>query len=298
MQNRDLFDFLAPESVAQTHSAISRRVRKAARDGRLILIGSGDLPKKCITAIRLIGGSAPFVVEYEPRLWGRKVLDVPILSPDDAARQLPDEALLIAGVWSPNHRYSETREWILSYCNAGVLPVAALFWAIPGALGPHYQLAPPHVLVENRDAIRTVFDALDDGASRAQFLSHLRWRVTLDPVFLPEPDRRHMYFDPRLFRLGDAAVIADVGAFDGDSLRIFLYWQGFGFGSYHALLLRDLISFWLIAPHAMRTRSRRRAASPAVRRGLRVPLGAGHDRRPCKSKPLPSRPTVARARRR
>lgn len=230
----EALDFLAPEKVALSHAAVSRQVLVAIETGRLILIGSGPLPQKCLSAIRAVGGSVPFLVEYEPRYWGREVLGTPILSPHEAMRRAPAGALFIAAIWSPNHRYRDTCEWICNFGVADVLPVPALFWAIPEALGAHYQLAPPLIFAERREAIENVLDALGDETSRSQFISHLRWRVTLDPQYLPEPDRAHMYFDPRLFTLGDDAVIADVGAFDGDSLRIFLHWQGARFGAYHA----------------------------------------------------------------
>jgi len=234
MGNADTFAFLDADAVADTFDGVTSRVKEAALAGRLILVGSGPLPRKCLAALRAFGGSVPFVIEYEPRFWGTEVHGVPVLSGDEAAQRFPDDAIVIVCIWSPNHRYAKTREWIRRYRDLEVLPVAVLFWAIPNLLGPHYQLAPPQIFVENRDTIEGIFAALGDDESKRQFVDHLRWRTSLDPVFIPEPDRDHMYFDPRLFRLGADAAIADIGAFDGDTLKIFLYWKGAEFGSYDA----------------------------------------------------------------
>ena len=110
----------------------------------------------------------------------------------------------------------------------------AVFWAVGDDIGPHYQLSGPQLFPENRERIARVHRALADEESRQQFLGHLKWRVALEPESMPLGDRRRMYFDPALFDLGHDAVIADCGAFDGDSLRVLLFWYGRKFKAFHA----------------------------------------------------------------
>jgi FkbM family methyltransferase len=123
-----------------------------------------------------------------------------------------------------------------------IYPVASVFWTVAEIIGSHYQLAPPHIFAERRADAEKIFSSLGDEQSRTYFAGNLRWRVTLDPSTLPAGDRRHAYFDPRLFDLGDRPVIVDVGAFDGDSLRSFLLWHGSNFGKFFAIE-PDPISF-------------------------------------------------------
>lgn len=235
-------DFLLREQIAATHAAVTNRVLAAAAAGKLVIVGSGPLPRKCLAAVQSAGGNVPFLVEYEPRYWGTNIEGRTVVGLDEAARLAPPDALFVVAIWSPNHCYAETREWLRCFGIDNVLPAAALFWAMPDSLAPHYQLAPPFAYCEGVDSVAAVLDGLGDDVSRDQLLSHLRWRVTLDPVHVPQPDRRHMYFDPHLFDLAPDARIADIGAFDGDSLRTFLYWRAGRFGEYHAFE-PDPISF-------------------------------------------------------
>ena len=148
---------------------------------------------------------------------------------------------MIAGIWSPQHSFVETRDWLTFHGFVDILPVQAAFWAAADIIGPHYQLAEPGPLVAAFPAARQIHAALADDESRRQFAGHLQWRVTLDSVHLPAGDRRRAYFGVPFLNLGGDAVVADIGAFDGDSLRSFLLWRC-GCQAFHALE-PDPISF-------------------------------------------------------
>ena len=174
-------------------------------------------------------------IEYDARFWERAIDGIPVLPPDVAMARIGPDALCIAGVWSPNHCYAETRDWLHAFGFSDVMPVHAVAWAVPEVLGRHYQLSPPGVLADRRADAERILGALFDEESRRNFAGMLRWRVTLDPATLPEADRRRAYFDPRLFDLGADPVIVDVGAFDGDSLRSYLLWHGARLGRFFAI---------------------------------------------------------------
>jgi FkbM family methyltransferase len=227
--------FLDSDSIARDHARITNTVLGAARDGRLAIVGSAALPQKCAEALRLAGGSIRTFIEYDPRCWGRKVAGIPVLSADEAFELLGSEALVIVGIWSPNHRFGATKEWLKGFGFKHVLPVAAVFWAAFEFTGPHYQLGPPAIYAELRDRARVLREKLADEESRRQLDQHLLWRVTLNSSEIPPADRRHVYFDPRIFKMTEGMVVVDVGAFDGDSLRNFLYWKGRNFGHFYAL---------------------------------------------------------------
>jgi len=238
--------FLDSRAVKSRCDAVSLSVLTASEKGAIAIVGSAALAQKCLTAIRAAGGEVPMLIEYDPRCWGKSVLGVPVVSPDDAFRLLPPDALVVSGVWSPNHRYRETREWLNRFGFENVLPVNAVFWTFAAVIGAHYQFGEPTVYPANLSRIATFVQQLSDEASRSLVLAHLKWRVTLDPNHLPEPDREHVYFDWRLFRSREDIVVGDVGAFDGDSLRMFLRWHGNRFGCFHAFE-PDPVSFSRLA---------------------------------------------------
>src|SRR5882762_8452375 len=98
MSAHDIFDFLASDKVAATRAAICARVLEAALSGDLVIVGSGRLPRKCLTAIRAVGGSCPFFVEFDPRFWGQEALGIPIIGPDQAIERTSPKALYVCGV--------------------------------------------------------------------------------------------------------------------------------------------------------------------------------------------------------
>ena len=68
-----------------------------------------------------------------------------------------------------------------------------------------------------------VMCCLTDEKSRIEFIAQLRWRCSLYYGCLPQPDPPdQMYYAPDLVHLSQQEVLADCGAFDGDSIRMFL----------------------------------------------------------------------------
>jgi FkbM family methyltransferase len=234
MSGSDPLHFLDPQAIGQRLNEVRTQINEAARSGALAIVGSAALPQKCATALARLGRGIDCFIEYDARFWGREVVGRPVVSIDEARERLPRHAVVVSGVWSPNHVYMDTRDWLRAFGFTNIFPVHAVFWALGDDIGPHYQLAGPQRFPENRDRIAAVHAALTDEESRRQFLGHLRWRVTMEPESIPRGDPRRMYFDPALFDLGEDAVIADCGAFDGDSLRVLLLWHGRKFKACHA----------------------------------------------------------------
>ena len=229
--SRELLAYaLDPARVAQFTRDTCAAIAVAAAGNRLLIVGAAQLPRKVSRAIRAAGGRVAAHVEFDARFWGGAVDGVPVLSLDEALAITGPDPLAIVGIWSPQHIYARTRHWLAARGVARVLPVNAAFWNYADLIGPHYQFGPPDVYVRGAATIMAVHDALADGESRRQFAGAVAWRLLLDPALIPAPEPRRIYFDPALCRLPDDCVLADVGAYAGDTLDVFLMWQGRRFG--------------------------------------------------------------------
>lgn len=217
--------FLDPGRVAERQASIAAKVTAAARDGVLAIVGSAALPAKCVRGLVEAGAPPRLLIEYEPRAWRRSVAGLPVMGPREAFELLGPNAVVIDGIWSPQHSFVETRDWLGFHGFGHVLPVQAAFWTACEAIGVHYQLAEPGPLAAAAAAAGEVHDRLADAESRRQFAGHLRWRTSLDAAYLPPGDKRRAYFGVPFLTLPDDPGIVDVGAFDGDSLRSFLLWR-------------------------------------------------------------------------
>ena len=233
--SRDLLAHaLDPARVEQFSRDTCAAIAAAAASNRLLIVGAAALPRKVAAAVREAGGHVAAHVEFDARFWDGDADGVPVLCLDDALAITGPDPLVIVGIWSPNHIYARTRAWLGSRGVTRVLPVNAAFWNYADRIGPHYQFGTPDVYVQNAPAIMAVHDALADGESRRQFAGALAWRLLLDPALIPVPEPRRIYFDPVLTRLPDDCVVADIGAYAGDTLDVFLMWQGKRFGRFLA----------------------------------------------------------------
>ena len=221
---------LDPARVAQFTADTCAEIAAAAANGTLLIVGAAALPRKVARAVREAGGRVVAHVEFDARFWGGEADGVPVLSLDDALALTGPDPLVIVGIWSPNHIFARTRSWLASRGIARVLPVNAAFWLYADAIGPHYQFGKPETYVAGAATIMAVHDALSDGESRRQFAGALAWRLLLNPELIPAPEPRRIYFDPVLCKLPEDCVVADVGAYSGDTLDVFLMWQGRRFG--------------------------------------------------------------------
>jgi FkbM family methyltransferase len=68
-----------------------------------------------------------------------------------------------------------------------------------------------------------------EDVSRREYLAQLRFRLLGDFEGLPAPVSGDMYFRDDLFKLSKNEVLVDCGAFDGDTLRLFLDASGNAF---------------------------------------------------------------------
>jgi FkbM family methyltransferase len=237
-------EFLDAEIVAKRQAEVAQIVTAAAERGGLCLVGSAALPAKCARGLAAMGAKPRFLIEFDARYWGRTVEGVPVVGPREAFSELGDNAVVIVAIWSPQHAFATTLDWLGFFGFRNVFPVQAAFWTAAAQIGEHYQFGEPAPLLVAAPLARTLASRLADEESRRQFADHLRWRTSLDSRALPPGDRRRAYFGVSFLTIPEDAAIVDVGAFDGDSLRNFLLWRG-TFRSYSALE-PDPISYHLL----------------------------------------------------
>jgi FkbM family methyltransferase len=259
---------LQRDTLLALKSAVVEQVSSAARSGKLLIVGSARLPRRILAGARAAGGDARAFIEIDPRYWGKDVDGVPVMSPAEALALAGADATIIVGIWSPNHMFTETEAWLKAHGARTILPVEAAFWAWSGHIGAHYQFGPPDIYAERAGDVLKLHDSLFDDVSKAQFAGVMQRRLSLSSARLPLGQPRAIYFDPAISRMADDAVVADVGAYAGDTLDVFLYWQGRRFGTFVAFE-PDPLSFG-------RLRQFHEGLTPAVRSKIElVQAGVG-----------------------
>ena len=80
----------------------------------------------------------------------------------------------------------------------------------------------PHRILLQSDKVRKAYQLSSDDEFRREYLAQLRYRLLGDFECLPDPVPGPMYFREELFSLRRNETFVDCGAFDGDTLSLFL----------------------------------------------------------------------------
>ena len=236
---RHELESLLSESIAaakhREQSAFDELVSPFNRS--LILFGAGNLGRKILKALRLEGIEPLGFADNNPALWGQSVEGVTVFSPKDAAERFGKNAAVIMTIWRAlgSDTMAERCKPLLDFGCTKVIHFGTLFWKFPHRFLPHYGVDLPHKILEQSDKVLHAFDLWEDDASRAEFVSQIRWRLTLDFDALTRPVQHQIYFPDDLVQVSKNEVLVDCGAFNGDTLDSFLKTYGDAFGQYIAL---------------------------------------------------------------
>jgi FkbM family methyltransferase len=202
----------------------------------IVLHGAGNLGRKTLRGLRQAGVEPIAFSDNNAALWGKTVEGVPVFSPAAAAAKFGKIAVFVVTVWGGaiTDTMADRSRPLLELGCARVLNFGVLFWKYPAIFGPHYSYDLPHKMLEQADEVRRGFDLWADDASRAEYLAQIRWRLHMDFDDLPRPVSHATYFPDDLATPSREEVFVDCGAFDGDTLKIFLEKRGRTFSGFHA----------------------------------------------------------------
>jgi FkbM family methyltransferase len=206
-------------SVVQRERCASDRLLESCRS-RLVLHGAGRLGRRILAGLRQLGVQPLAFSDNNSALWGRRLDELPVLAPAEAARAYGDSALFMVSIWRAQgsdrmaDRFAQLRELGCRHL-ATFLP---LFVQHPDLFLPHYMLDLPHRICEQAPAIRRAFSLLADRPSQREFVNHLHFHLSSDFDHLSAPIRDLPYFPTDLFTAPRDETFIDCGAFDGDTV--------------------------------------------------------------------------------
>jgi FkbM family methyltransferase len=197
----------------------------------IVLFGAGGLGRRTLAGLRRRGVEPVAFADNNRTVWGSSVEGVPLLAPQDAARRYGDNSVFVVTVWGAlgKDRMGDRIAQLRHLGCRRVMSFGPLYWKYPGGLLPHYGADLPHKVHEQAAEVRAVLDLWSDDASRREYLSQIRWRLRLDFDGLAAPVAHSIYFPKDICPLSPDEVYIDCGAFDGDTLQLFLKETGDNF---------------------------------------------------------------------
>jgi FkbM family methyltransferase len=230
--------------LAEPLEAVRQREQDALEQGMgsldadFLLFGAGNLGRKVLQRLQKNGKEPRAFIDNNAALWGTEVLGVPVMAPAEAARSFDTARIgVLVTIWygEATDRMSDRLDPLRALGFRRIALFGHLAWRFREGFLPYYCLDRPSKVIEASERIRLAYAALSDPASRALFVDHVAWRLTLDYDLLPTASPEQIYFNPRFFNRVDDEVLYDVGAFTGDSIAGFLASaRGAAFGQIHA----------------------------------------------------------------
>jgi FkbM family methyltransferase len=219
---RELESFLSEPLASvreRERTAFDRELAKC--EGRLVLVGAGNLGRRALSCLRSAGVTPLAFTDNGRALWGTEVDNLPVLSPEIAAERFGSSALFVVTIWSPGHRYADTRAQLLRIGCRNVICATRLRWKFADQLLPDYCQDLPHQVYEQASFVLEAAALMADDFSRQEYFRQVRWRALGDFGEL-SPPQPHQYFPDGLFCLSPKEVFVDCGAYDGVTIRRFL----------------------------------------------------------------------------
>jgi len=225
MQWQDELDSILAESVASAQERERHAFDQLAgpRAQSVVLYGAGNLGKKVLRGLRSHGVDPIAFADANPALAGKQVENLPVFSPEEAARRFGKEAVFAVCVWHPDREHG-VQDIINRLCSMGAERVTSfvpLFWKFAETFLPYYLWDLPSRLLVHSAQIREVWQALEKN-SLAHFAAELRFRLQGDFGAMPKPRLTSQYFAADLYNLSDDECLIDCGAYDGDTIRDFV----------------------------------------------------------------------------
>lgn len=158
------------------------------------------------------------IADDDPAKLGTSLFEHPIVPTGELAKLDRTTPIVIA-----SHRVLGAAERLSRLGFASVAPFAVLQALDPERFAPHmFYKGLLEDTLQHREHYRWLARELSDDKSRAVLDAVLAFRQTLDPRRLAPVVEPDLYESPGLIDYGDDEVYVDAGAFDGDTVRLFM----------------------------------------------------------------------------
>jgi FkbM family methyltransferase len=194
------------------------------RGKSLVLFGAGGIGRKTLAGLRKVGIEPLAFADNNAALWGTKVNGLQVMSPREAAVRYAAAAAFVVTIWCGEgyERMGDRLRFLNSLGCTHTAPFGALYWKYSETFLPHYSAAPAHQVHDVAAEVLEAAELWADEASRQEYLSQIRWRLTFDSEGMADPVEHPIYYPPELGAILPSEVFVDCGAYDGDSLKNFL----------------------------------------------------------------------------
>jgi FkbM family methyltransferase len=232
----DLEDVLALDIGTLRGKRIAHwRDLMTATGRQLVVFGAGELGLRTLKGLIAEGIRPLAILDNRVTTLSPAIMGVPMLTPSEAAARLGLDILCLVAVFNT----SGPRKQLKSLGFRHVAHALDAFAGLPGQFLPYVCLDNTDVIFQKAEQVRAAYNLMADEPSRRAFVAQLRHRLFLDFDVVRAPQTPEMksseYFPDDLYRYLDDEVLADCGAFRGDTISRFIEKRGLKFSLIYGL---------------------------------------------------------------
>lgn len=209
------------ELLARTYSINRLEDLKGA-----VVFGAALLGAAMAERLEKLGLAPRAISDNNPALWGKEHGTLPIIPPDSIGLDTPVivASKYVKDIFSGLKEKNFTR----------LIPHYVLPILFPDFFAGDYHVLSADSIRASSMEIAKTFTLFKEDESRALFLRLLKFRITLEPLDLPDPVGEQ-YFPVGFWPANDHEIYIDVGACSGDTLVDFLRFHQGKFIRYYAI---------------------------------------------------------------
>ena len=216
-------DQLLSEGLESAKSRMTNRfAQKLDQNKDIILYGAGNLGKQTLAGLRQSGIEPLAFIEDISNGKQRLVEGLKVLTPQEAVRLYGNRPLYLVTILNSQFSHTRAAARLAQLGISNIESFISLFWAYSEIFLPHYQFDLPQTIYSARDSIYKALELFSDQQSKSEFINHLRFRLHLDFSSLPARSTETYFRTDLCMNVPRDASFVDLGAFNGDTINLFL----------------------------------------------------------------------------
>ena len=191
----------------------------------VVLYGAGSLGRFVLGRLRRSGVEPAAFADETPSKQGQVLEGLPILGLDEAITRFGSNVVFAVTILNPNLRFVEAKRRLRERGARSVISFLHLARHFSDHFLPYLQFEPPQRLADKAPEIASALRLFSDDESRRQFIAHIRFRLHLAFDTLPAEVENDYFSMEFMAPLPVDTTFVDCGAYDGDTICLFLRHQ-------------------------------------------------------------------------
>lgn len=207
-----------PQSVEEHQKLISEKFQISQLNDLKgsYLFGAKELGKKISRTLRKENIIVAGFIDNNQETWGTKVDGVIVYPPDELKKQKNPKVIIA------NRYISEINDQLVGLGVKNIVPHYVLTCLFSEKFPNVIHGDAVRSIISSKSEILRIYNCLADDESRELFSSLIEFRSELTIELLPKISKSEEYFPGSFWNLSDQESFVDIGAFNGDTLKLFL----------------------------------------------------------------------------